>query len=168
MNKEDHHAKRNFFDLILDSMAFLAGIILLAIILIVAYSVSLRYLQFKPPIWVLQYTEYGLLWITFLGAAWLLRIDGHIRIDTLISKLPERIQSKMEIVNDILGCIVTLTIFIFGCLHTLDLFQRGILEVKATNVHKYLIFWIIPFGSLILLLQFIRDTYKKIRQKPVG
>lgn len=148
--------------MLLDWMSFLAGILLFAVTLVVTYAVILRYLQIRPPLWVLQYTEYALLWITFLGAAWLQRMDGHIRIDTVITNLPVKIRSKLEIINSILGCLVTFIIFYFALIHTIDLFHRGVLEIKATNVPKYLIFCIIPFGSLVLLLQFVRDTWKRI------
>jgi len=162
MDAESSAEKRNIFDKILDAMAYLAGVVLILITLIVAFSVTIRYLQIRPPIWVLQFTEYGLLWITFLGAAWVLRLDGHIRIDTVISQLPKSVQNGLDVLNSILGCAVTLTIIYFGCLHTADLFQREILEVKAVNVSKYLVFFIIPFGSLLLFLQFLRDTWQKI------
>jgi TRAP-type C4-dicarboxylate transport system permease small subunit len=164
MKTQGQQANKNLFDMLLDGMAFVAGILLLAITLIVTYAVILRYLQISPPIWVLQYTEYGLLWVTFLGAAWLQRLNGHIRIDTVITNLPEKIRSKLKVINNILGCLVMFIIFYFGALHTLDLFERGILEVKATNVSKYLIFCIIPFGSLVLFLQFVRDTWNSICQ----
>ncbi|WP_300455446.1 TRAP transporter small permease [Desulfobacula sp.] len=165
MKTEKHSAGKNPFDKLLDGMAFLAGIMMLFITLMVTYAAVLRYMQVRPPLWVLQYTEYGLLWITFLGAAWLQRMDGHIRIDTVITNLPQTIRSKLEIINTIMGCLVTLTIFYFSFRHTIDLFQRNIMEISATNVSKYLIFCIIPFGSLVLFLQFIRDTWHKISQE---
>ena len=164
MNIEEHQAGKNPFDRVLDWMAALAGILLLAITLIVTYSVVLRYLHVSPPIWVLQYTEYGLLWITFLGAAWLQRRDGHIRIDSVITHLPAKIRTRLEIFNLVLGCLVTLTVFYFALIHCFELFHREIMEVKATNVPKYFIFWIIPFGSLVLFLQFVRDAWNKFRQ----
>src|SRR3990170_8735242 len=37
-----------------------------------------------------KFTEYALLWFTFLAAAWLLREGGHISIDTVISRLPTK------------------------------------------------------------------------------
>lgn len=163
MKNKAEQVNKNPFDMLLDWMAFIAGILLFAVTLIVSYAVTLRYLHIKPPIWVLQYTEYALLWITFLGAGWLQRLNGHIRIDTIITNLPKNIQSKLEIINSILGCIVVFIVFYFSLLHTNDLFSRGILEVKATNVPKYLIFCIIPFGSLVLLLQFMRDTWNKLK-----
>ncbi|PON17846.1 hypothetical protein C2W62_11000 [Candidatus Entotheonella serta] len=65
----------------------MAGVILLMITFLVTGSALVRYMGFRAPIWILQYTEYILLWLTFLGAAWLLREEGHIRIDTVISRL---------------------------------------------------------------------------------
>lgn len=157
--------RKNPFDALLDWMAVLSAVLLLAITLLIAYSVILRYLMISPPIWVLQYTEYGMLWITFLGAAWLLRLNGHIRIDTIISLFPKKVQAVVDIINDVLGCLVTLILVYFGTVYTLELFQRGIFDVKATSVPKYIIFWIIPFGGLTLFLQFSRDIWRKVRRR---
>jgi C4-dicarboxylate transporter DctQ subunit len=164
MKTEEHQGGKTPFDRVLDWMAALASILLLAITLIVTYSAILRYLHLTPPIWVLQYTEYGLLWITFLGAAWLQRLDGHIRIDSVITHLPRRIRARLETFNLVLGCLVTLTVFCFALIHCFELFHRGIMEVKATNVPKYVVFCIIPFGSLVLFLQFVRDVWNRFRQ----
>ena len=164
MKTEEHQGGKTPFDRVLDWMAALASILLLAITLIVTYSAILRYLHLTPPIWVLQYTEYGLLWITFLGAAWLQRLDGHIRIDSVITHLPRRIRARLETFNLVLGCLVTLTVFCFALIHCFELFHRGIIEVKATNVPKYFFFCIIPFGSLVLFIQFVRDVRNRFRQ----
>lgn len=157
--------KKHIFDTIINAMAQLAGLLLVLMTLLITYAVVMRYLNLGTPIWVLQYVEYALLWITFLGAAWLLKRGGHIRIDTAISMLPPRFREKMEVVNDLLGCFVTLTVVYYGTKHTIDLYQRGVLEINATNVYKYLIFWIIPFGSLGLFLQFLRSALSKLRTK---
>ncbi|MDH3884479.1 MAG: TRAP transporter small permease [Desulfobacterales bacterium] len=158
--------RKNGFDFIIEFLAYLAGIILLMITFAVTGSALVRYLGFRAPIWTLQYTEYGLLWFTFLGAAWLLREEGHIRIDTVISRLYAKARRKVEIIDDILGFIVSITIFWFGSLHTIDLYQRGIMEVKGVIVPKFPFFLIIPLGGLALSLQFVRNFLKKIRSKP--
>jgi TRAP-type C4-dicarboxylate transport system permease small subunit len=162
---EIENKKKDKFDKIIDAMAFFAGILLLLMTLMITYAVFMRYLNLGTPIWVLQYVEYTLLWMTFLGAAWLLKRGGHIRIDTAIALLPKRIRIKIDIINELLGCFVTLIIVYYGTLHTLDLYQRGVLEINATNVYKYLIFWIIPFGSLALFFQFLRSALGKLRKK---
>jgi len=158
---------KNSFDVIIEFLAYLAGIIIFAIAVIITVTAVVRYLGLRSPLWVLQYTEYGLLWFTFLGAAWLLRAEGHIRIDTVISMLHAKRRHKVEIMNDILGFIVSAIIFWFGIVHTIDLYQRGIMEVKGTTVPKFAFFLIIPLGGLTLSIQFGRHFFKKIRSKPV-
>jgi TRAP-type C4-dicarboxylate transport system permease small subunit len=162
----DGKARKSSFDFILEFLAFLAGMILLVITFVVAFAAVVRYLGFRPPIWVLQWTEYGLLWMTLLGAAWLLREGGHIRIDTVITRLYFKSRHKVEIIDDVLGLIVCVIIFWFGTLHTIDLYQRGIMDVKGAIVPKFPIFLIIPLGGLVLAIQFGRQLFKRIRSKP--
>jgi TRAP-type C4-dicarboxylate transport system permease small subunit len=166
MATRDGKMRKNAFDFIIEGLTYLAGIIILAITFAVTVSALVRYLGFRAPIWTLQYTEYGLLWFTFLGAAWLLREEGHIRIDTVISRLYAPSRRKVEIIDDILGFIVSVAIFYFGTLHSVDLYQRGIMEVKGVIVPKFPFFLIIPLGGLALSIQFVRNLLKKIRSKP--
>jgi TRAP-type C4-dicarboxylate transport system permease small subunit len=166
MAARDAKISKNAFDLIIEFLAYLAGIIILVITFFVTFSALIRYLGFRAPIWTLQYTEYGLLWFTFLGAAWLLREGGHIRIDTVLSRLYAPTRRKVDIINDILGFVVSVAIFWFGTLHTIDLYQRGIMEVKGVIVPKSPLFLIIPLGGLTLSIQFVRNFLKKIKSKP--
>lgn len=166
MANGDRKPRRNGLDFIIEFLAYLAGIIILALTFVVTGAALMRYMGFRAPIWTLQYTEYGLLWFTFLGAAWLLREEGHIKIDTIISRLYAKTRRKVEIIDDILGFIVSIAIFWFGTLHTIDLYQRGIMEVKGVTVLKFPIFLIIPLGGLALSIQFVRNFLKKIRFKP--
>ena len=61
------------FDRTMNAMAFLAGVILIFIMLSVCLEVILRDVFDAPQMWVTQVTECLLLYITFLGSAWLLR-----------------------------------------------------------------------------------------------
>ena len=145
------------FDLIIDSFAVLGGILILLVTLFVTYSVTHRYLHYKPPIWILQCTEYALLWLTFLGAAWLLKKDGHIRIDTIVRRFRPKGRLVFDIIVACLGCIVCIIIFWFGVEKTIDLYQRGIMDVKGVTMPQYPLFLVIPLGGLLLLIQFIRN-----------
>ena len=162
---DDVKKGENLFDLILDSMAYLSGILLMAMMVIVSFAAVWRYLGYRPPVWVLQWTEYALLWIPLLGAGWLLRERGHIRIDTLITRLSPDKRRKAELIDHLLGFIVCILVFWFGTLHTVDLFQRGSWEVKGTTVVKYPIFLIIPVGALTLSIQFVRDFFREMKSK---
>ena len=156
------------FDYLLDAMAYMAGVLIFAITFFVCGSVLIRYLGFRPPIWVLQFTEYGLLWFTFLAAAWLLRHKGHIRIDTLTSRLRPKGQKTIQVVDDVLGLIISMVIVIFGTVHTIELAQKGIMEVKGLTVPKAPFFVIIPIGGLVLALQFARNIAGNIKAKQMA
>ena len=162
----DASTDKTKFDAIIGVMAYIAGVLIFVVTFFVSGSAVIRYLGFRPPIWVLQYTEYALLWFTFLGAAWLLREDGHIRIDTLLSRFSPKIQRKVNRVNSVLGLVVCLVIFYFGTLHTIDLIRRGIMEVKGVTVPLAPFFAIIPLGGLTLLIQFFRRIIKSFRKEP--
>lgn len=154
-----------FFDRALDVTVFLAGVLLMLVTLFVSWSVTIRYLGYKPPVWVIQYTEYALLWITFLGAGWLLREKGHIRIDTLISRLNPKAIRWLEMFSDILGLAVSLVIFWVGTTNTIDLYARDIMDVKAVTLPMFALFAVIPFGGLLLLVQFVRDLVHHWKDK---
>lgn len=152
-----------FFDNIIDFFAAIAGILLLLVTLFVSYSVVLRYLHFKPPIWILQFTEYALLWLTFLGAAWLLRKGGHIRIDTIVSRFGPKGRTILDVIVACLGGIVCVIILWFGVEKTIDFYQRGIMDVKSVTLPKYPLFLVIPLGGLLLLIQFIRNLFDHLK-----
>ena len=151
------------FDLITDPLAVVAGTLLLLITVSVSIAVILRYLHLKPPIWVLQFTEYALLWMTFLGAAWLLRQGGHIRIDTVVTHLSPKLQGIIDIIVSFLGFVVCVVIVWLGSYKTIDLVQRGVMDVKGVSVPKYALFVGIPLGGLMLLIQFGRNFVNHIK-----
>lgn len=165
MATKDSKMPKRGFDFIIEFFTYMAGIIILAITFAVSLAAVVRYLGFRPPIWTLQFTEYALLWFTFLAAAWLLREGGHISIDTVVSRLPAKTRRHVEIINDILGFIVCVIVFLFGTFHTIDLFQRGVMEVKGITVPKSPLFVVIPLGGLALSIQFGRQFITKIKSK---
>ena len=162
----DARPEKSKFDAIIEAMAYIAGVLIFVVTFLVSGSSVIRYLGFRPPIWVLQYTEYALLWFTFLGTAWLLRENGHIRIDTLLSRLSPKTQRKVNRINSVLGLVVCSVIFYFGTIHTIDLIQRGIMEVKGVTVPLAPFFAIIPLGGLALLIQFFRRIIESFREEP--
>jgi len=151
-----------------NAFAYAAGIMILLAALFVSFSVTVRYLHFEPPIWILQFTEYGLLWMTFLGAPWLLKLDGHVRIDTFVLLLSPRLQRMAEILVAFLGCVVCMVIVWYGAANTIDLYRRGIMDVKGISLPEYPLFVVIPVGSALLLLQFGAKLFGFHRSKPAG
>ena len=141
-------------------MTFFAGILLVFIMLSVCMEVILRSFINRPQIWVTEVTECLLLYITFLGTAWLLREEGHVKVDVILNRLKPQTTAVLGIISSIIGVLVSITLTIYGFNVTWDNFQRSIYTPTALEIPVFAILAIIPIGSLMLFIQFIRRTGK--------
>lgn len=152
------------FDRIIEAMAALAGAILVFITGAVCYTIFLRYFFHKTTIWIAQTTEYALLWIVFLGAAWLLREGGHITTDILHSHLQEKHRKLLDTIMNLVAGTATGILVILGAWHVVDCFSNQVTDVRAVTVPKGAVFLVIPVGSLFLALQFFRLSWERFSE----
>jgi C4-dicarboxylate transporter DctQ subunit len=145
-------------------LAVLAGVLLLFITFSICAAIGLRALSLPVPLWSVQFNEYALLWITFLGGAWLLRKKRHVSLDILTRRLNESNLRILNCLHALLGMLVC------GCLTWIcgvvvwDHYQRGVIDVRAVDVPKYWILSVVFFGFLILSLEFMCEMLREIRQ----
>ena len=129
-------------------------------------DVLLRYVFNRPIGWMLEVTEYAMLYIPFLGAAFVLKEDGHIRIDLVITFLSERSRGWLNVFTSFVGGMVMLTYTYFGAQVTLDYFKRGVPSLESLKTPMFLILMIIPIGGLLFSIQFFRQMkgyYQKLK-----
>lgn len=148
------------FDLALDVMATLAAIILIFIMVCVCMDALGRYFFNHPFIWVTQITEYSLLYITFLGSAWLLRREGHVMMEIVVSRLSRGVQAILGIISSLIGVFIYVFFLWYGVVVTWDHWQRGIFDPTILQFPKAPVIAIIPIGSFFLIVQFVRRAYK--------
>jgi len=153
------------FDHLLDFLAVLAGALILCACLIVNIEVIMRYFLNRPTIWALEICEYSLLWLTFLGTAWLLREGGHVKLDLLHDRLNAKghVLTGAIIFTLVYGLcgIACMTITYYSLLTVWHNFQEGILVPKLLELPKAPILSVIVLGSLLLSIQFLREAYKQ-------
>ncbi len=147
-------------DRIEDFFAFLGGILLVVAVFSVAFQIIARYFFGLSFIWINEVNEYILLYVPFLGAAWLLRHNGHVTVDLIVRVLPPRIKKASNILVAVLGGIVSAVLVWYGTLVTLEAYTRGTVSTTATQIPQVYLLVIIPVGSLLLLLEFIRRGFK--------
>jgi len=150
---------RAVLDGIINYLAGAAGVLIIAIMLIMCYEVVMRYFFNRPPAWPVEICEYMLYLLALLGAAWLLKENGHVRVDIVVSNLNLKAQTWLNIVTSALGVLICLTIGWYGLESTIDHFQRGIPVVTTLAFPKYPLLAFIPLGFFLLSIQFLRQTY---------
>ncbi len=147
-----------WFDRVNDSLAFMAGLAIAFSALFVIYEVIMRYLLKRPTTWVNDISEILLVYCTFLGTAWVLRMGGHIKIDILITPMKRRGQVIMGIIQDILSlffCLIFTWISwesFWDSLMTQERTAGGLFSVPLWPVYI-----VIPLGAFLLCLQLIRQ-----------
>ena len=157
------------FHKIISGFAALAGLLLLFICFSICYSIFTRSTGLPSPVWILQYNEYALLWITFLGTAWALARGKHVSVDLLTGRMGQRTRKYFNLAHGMMGFAVCIVLLWYGTVTTWGHFQNGIIDVKAVDVPKYLILMVIPIGFLTLCFQFLRQFFsvlKDLRKKP--
>jgi C4-dicarboxylate transporter DctQ subunit len=151
------HPVARAFDLVLDAAAVLAAALLVAMTLIITWSVISRRWLGDPWSWNLEFSEYALLAVSFLGAAWTLRRGAHVQVDLLVNVLPPRLQHALYRLNQLLGLVVCATLAWYSAQGTADTLREGQMLIKALTVPKWATMLVIPVGLVLLALQFARN-----------
>ena len=149
------------FDRLLNIMAALAGIILVFIVGAVCYTIGMRYFFRQTTIWIIQTTEYALLWIVFLATTWLLREGGHITTDIIYSHLSNKAKAYLDAIMFIIGGLTCAIMLYYGVTYTYECITSNVTDVRAVTVPKSAVFIIIPIGSFLLTIQFFRMAWQR-------
>jgi C4-dicarboxylate transporter DctQ subunit len=149
----------------LSVLAVVGGLLLLFVTFSIGYSIFARAVGIPSPVWVVQFNEYALLWITFLASGWVLRRNKHVSVDLLTGRLRHRGRAVMEMIHGFLGIGVSVVLLCYGAMVVWSHYQRGVTDVQVVDIPKYLILIVIPFGFFWLVLQFLQkaiDAYRLI------
>ncbi len=94
------------FDHTIDLLAFVAGILIILMMLAVGSEVVTRYFLNRAIVGVVDIAEILILYITFMAAAWLLKGDGHVKMDLVLNRLKPRAQTSLIIGTSVIAAII--------------------------------------------------------------
>ncbi|MGE5838857.1 MAG: TRAP transporter small permease [Deltaproteobacteria bacterium] len=151
----------SFLDRLNKAMAWLAAVAILFMMLAISYAVMMRYAWNKPVPWILEVSSYLMLYITFLGTAWLQRKGGHVKVDLVTGHLPPRVRAVFRAVTSLGGAIVGFVLAWKGSLVTVDYFQRDVTAIGILNTPQFLLMGIIPIGGFLLLVEFLLQAWRQ-------
>jgi len=154
---------RTIFDRVNDVCVFLAILLLIYPMITISADALMRYLLNQPQKWVSETTELCLPLITFLGSAWLLKRDEHVKMDIVLNRLSPRQLTIVNIITSILGAIICLTLVLYGAKVSWEQFQINyftpLLEIPTAPLLA-----IIPVGSFLLFIQFLIRIFEYPRR----
>jgi len=150
---------RKAYGWLLYGMAGLAGALLVWMMISVIVSVLMRNAGLQPFAWLFTSAEYGLLYMTMLGAPWLVREKGHVHIELVTSALPEgprRVLSRAVAAACVAVCVIL-------AWKGVDLFltniERGDYDTRAYYFPRWMLTIAFPLSFGLMAIEFSRFVF---------
>lgn len=158
MGRVSKHLSK-IFDKVLLVTGYASGVIIVLMMLSMSYEVVMRYFFLAPTKWVLDSAGYMQYALVLLGAAWVLKIEGHTKIDTILIRFQPRTQTIINIVTSSIALLACALFMWKGVEATWTAYVRGDFLYHEVEVPLAPLYAIIPFAFLLLCIQFGRRAY---------
>ena len=144
---------------------FFSAALLIVMTAAMCFTVHGRFLFDYAGAWSVEFSEYVLLYVTFLAAPWLVRQGEHIKIDLLTSNLPEKGQRRFRIFSYAICLLACIFIAYYGFMIAWDHYVRGVTIINILYVPKYILLLIIPVSSFVILLELVNQWAQEGRRR---
>lgn len=151
------------FDRFLGVLMVAACAIFTFAMLLVCADVIMRYALTKPIRGATEVCEYILVVIVSLGMAWLLKEEGHVKVDFLVNRFNPKSQALITGITSALGAAAVLIIASYGLLEAVHLMEMGAVETGILRIPKAYLIFPLSIGTLLLFIQLARRSYKYLR-----
>ena len=144
---------------LLEALALVASLALLAMVAIICADVLTRNVAFpglpRGVAWSNEVSELLLYAITLLAAPWLLREGRHIRVDIVLRALPRRAAYACEWIADILGLVSCLWLVVYGASAAWKSQQSAALSIKTLVMPEWWFLAPLPICFALLAVEFL-------------
>lgn len=141
------------------------GAVMLALMFVgIVVDVTMRTLGYQPLQWYSALAEYSLLYATMLGAPWLVRVKGHVVVESLTLALPPIPRLVVEKFAYLLCIGLSLMFVWYGGDKTIVAFVNDEADLRSIDMPRWLLYITFPFGFGLVTVEFCRyllgyDTY---------
>jgi len=147
---------RRAYRFLIDAMAVVAGAMLVWLMVSTVLSVAMRNAGVQPFAWLFVSAEYGLLYLTMLGAPWLVRERGHVHIELLTAALPPGPQRLLSRVVALLCVLVCAVLAWKGAGLFLTNIERNDFDVRAYFYPRWLLTVTFPICFGLMAVEFAK------------
>jgi TRAP-type C4-dicarboxylate transport system permease small subunit len=134
-----------------------AGAVLLAVVFVSGLvDVTLRELGFKPLQWYSAFTEYSLLFMTMMGSPWLVRIKGHVVVESLAIAMPPSARWVMAKFAYLLCVLLSISFVWYGADKAIATFVSGELDIRSIDMPRWALYASIVVGFGLMGIEFLR------------
>ena len=140
----------------MDFLSFLGIMSIVFVLLAVISAILFRYFMRTSLEGVTELSEYSLLFMTFVGAAWVLRVGGHVKMDILLDRLKPDTRTLANTIIFIVCAVLWLVIAWYGLKVTWLHYETDYFIRAGIDTPSFITLAIIPLGSLMLSIQLLK------------
>ena len=148
----------------------ICAVVLLGVMMMLTVTdVFMRLVFSKPVTASVEFTEYLMLFVVYLGLAWCAIKGGHIKVELIVGRLPVRVQNTINSVN----ALIIMGLCAFLC-------WRAIAESAAsrevgfgsaiTGIPDWPFYYLVALGFAIMFLAMttimVHSVYKVVKNEP--
>jgi len=143
-------------DVAIDRIGRITGWCSFAIVVVMAYNVLLRYF-FRTGSVAMQELEWHLMApICMLGLSYAILKDGHVQVDILYGRFPERVQQIIQFISTVLVVLVIAILLKLSIPYVLQSYNIGEKSPDPGGLtHRWVLKSMLPIGFALLLVQSI-------------
>ncbi len=142
-------------------MAYLAGFLMAAMMVIICLDVLLRNLGYQSSAHFFTFTEYALLAVPCLGAPWLVREKGHIYVEILLMALSPRPRAAVTWIIGAACVVVCAVIAWYGFAVTISDYLQNEKDVRSLDMPRWIVVGFIPLAFAMMALEFLRFLVRR-------
>jgi TRAP-type C4-dicarboxylate transport system permease small subunit len=146
-------------DWLIHTFKFIAGLIVLAIFVLITLDVLLPLVGIQPWDGTLGVVEYGLLWFTILAAPWLARIKGHVFIDAVAVMLPPAVKKVTSKIAYLVAITGSLMLAYYSWLLLLESYVDENIDERSIELMLWWIYAPMPICFALVAIEFIRYLF---------
>ena len=148
-----------WLDHVTHGFALIAGLYLAWIFLAIVFQVTARSIFLFGSSHIFTFIEYGLLYITMLGAPWLVKLKGHVYIELVTAAVPQTMRPNFS------RCVVALAILICAIVAwysgevTIKSYVRDEVDMRSLDMPRWILMISMPVCFGMMALQFTRYIF---------
>ncbi|HEX7007637.1 MAG TPA: TRAP transporter small permease [Alphaproteobacteria bacterium] len=138
------------------ALAVLSGVLLGLTAIVIALDVIARTVGLQPPPWTIAGSEFIMLYVTVLGAPYMVRIKGHVFVEALIMTLPARARRVIEKIIYALCLALSLFLAWYALNATINAFATGDFDMRGFDMPWGWVYGPMTLGLVLTGLEFLR------------
>jgi TRAP-type C4-dicarboxylate transport system permease small subunit len=145
-----------------------SSLCILLIVIMILVEIAVRSVSGQSTFITEEYSGYLLCWFAFLGMAYTLKTDGHIRVTMLLSRLGPRKKALMEILSGMVGFGVFGYLTAYLGMLFLDSVNTGVRSMHVSQTPLFIPQIIPVLGSALMAVQFVSFVASRFKELPPG